>query len=206
MAELAACVREKTIGRKPTLLHVPTSWNSADWHFRHPMDYMGSDGGGGIGGGPGTAVGAALALLDSDRLPLALVGDGDFLMGATALWTAVHYRIPTLMVIANNRSFYNDEVHQAKVAKARKRPVRNKWIGQRMTDPEIALSKIAEAQGALGLGPARSWDQLAGMLDAALAHVDAGGVAVIDARVIPGYTKSVEHGMAGQIASVTDRR
>ncbi|WP_315860446.1 thiamine pyrophosphate-dependent enzyme [Rhizobium leguminosarum] len=199
-------MREKTIGRKPTLLHVPTSWNSADWHFRHPMDYMGSDGGGGIGGGPGTAVGAALALLDSDRLPLALVGDGDFLMGATALWTAVHYRIPTLMVIANNRSFYNDEVHQAKVAKARKRPVRNKWIGQRMTDPEIALSKIAEAQGALGLGPARSWDQLAGMLDAALAHVDAGGVAVIDARVIPGYTKSVEHGMAGQIASVTDRR
>ncbi|WP_261334092.1 thiamine pyrophosphate-binding protein [Rhizobium leguminosarum] len=205
MAELSACVHMKTIDRKPTLLHVPTSWNSADWHYRHPMDYVGSDGGGGIGGGPGIAVGAALALMGTDRFPLALVGDGDFLMGATALWTAVHYRIPVLMVIANNQSFYNDEVHQAKVAKARNRPVENKWIGQRMTDPEIALSKIAEAQGALGLGPARNWAELSGMLDAAIDHVDAGGVAVIDARVIAGYSKAVQDAMAGKIASVSGR-
>jgi len=205
MAELAACVRTKTIDRKTTVLHVPTSWNSADWQLRHPLDYIGSEGGGGIGGGPGVAVGAALALLGTDRFPLALVGDGDFLMGVTALWTAVHYRIPMLMVVVNNQSFYNDEVHQAKVAKARKRPVENKWIGQRMTDPEIDLAQLATAQGALGLGPARSWDELSAMLDQGMAHVDNGGVAVIDARVLPGYTSSDQDAMAGNIAKAPSR-
>lgn len=200
MAELAACVRAKTIDRKVTLLHVPTSWNSADWQFRHPMDYVGSDGGGGIGAGPGISVGAALALLGSDRFPVALCGDGDYLMGVTALWTAVHYRVPMLMVVANNQSFYNDEVHQQKVAKARNRPVENKWIGQRMVDPEISLSQLAEAQGAMGLGPARSWEELDTMLETAIAHVDGGGVAVIDGRVIPGYTKAVQDAMGGKIA------
>lgn len=200
MSELAACVRSKTRDRKVTLLHVPTSWNSADWQFRHPMDYVGSDGGGGIGAGPGISVGAALALLGTDRFPVSLCGDGDYLMGVTALWTAVHYRVPMLMVVANNQSFYNDEVHQQKVAKARNRPVENKWIGQRMADPEISLSQLAEAQGAMGLGPARSWDELDTMLEAAIAHVDGGGVAVIDARVIPGYTKAVQDAMGGKIA------
>src|ERR1035438_4791296 len=47
------------------------------------------------------------------------------LMGVTALWTAAHYRIPMLMVVANNRSFYNDEVHQERVARIRKRPIEN---------------------------------------------------------------------------------
>ena len=74
-------------------------------------------------------------------------------MGVTALWTAAHYRIPLLLVVANNRSFYNDEVHQERVARMRNRPVENKWIGQRMTDPEIDLAALARAQGALGFGP-----------------------------------------------------
>ena len=74
-------------------------------------------------------------------------------MGATALWTAVHYRIPLLVVVANNRSFFNDEVHQERVARMRNRPVENKWIGQRLADPEIDLAAMARAQGALGFGP-----------------------------------------------------
>src|SRR5262249_31342361 len=77
-----------------------------------PLDYLGSDGGGGVGGGPGISVGAALALRGSGRLPVAVCGDGDFLMGVTALWTAAHYRIPLLIVVANNRSFFNDQLHQ----------------------------------------------------------------------------------------------
>ncbi len=39
------------------------------------------------------------------------------MMGNTAVWTAAHYRIPILFVVANNRSFYNDEVHQERVAR-----------------------------------------------------------------------------------------
>ena len=103
--------------------------------------------------GPAFRVGAALALKGSGRLPVAICGDGDFLMGVTALWTAAHYRIPLLIVVANNRSFYNDEVHQERVARMRNRPVENNWIGQRIAEPDIDLAAMARAQGAPGFGP-----------------------------------------------------
>ena len=131
------------LGDRPTTLtHLPISWEDRWWIFRHPLDFLGSDGGGGVGGGPGISVGAALALKNSGRLPVAICGDGDYLMGVTAVWTAVHYKIPLLFVIANNRSFYNDELHQERVARMRARPVENKWIGQRMTDPDIDLAAM----------------------------------------------------------------
>ena len=38
-------------------------------------------------------------------------------MGITALWTAAHYRIPLLLVVANNQSFFNDEVHQERMSR-----------------------------------------------------------------------------------------
>ena len=113
----------------------------------------------GSAAGPGVTVGAALALKGSGRLPIGICGDGDFLMGVTALWTATHYRIPLLIVVANNRSFYNDEVHQERVARMRNRPVENKWIGQRISDPDIDLAALARAQGALGFGPVDDVEQ-----------------------------------------------
>ena len=83
----------KVVGERPvTLTHLPISWEDRWWTFRHPLDFLGSDGGGGVGGGPGISVGAALALKNSGRLPVAICGDGDFLMGVTAVWTAVHYK------------------------------------------------------------------------------------------------------------------
>jgi thiamine pyrophosphate-dependent acetolactate synthase large subunit-like protein len=187
-----AAVLRRTVGeRAVSLLHLPLSWDGASWPLRHPLDYLGGDGGGGIGGGPGIAVGAALALRGSGRLPIAICGDGDFLMGATALWTATHYRIPMLFVIANNQSFFNDEVHQERVAQMRDRPVENKWIGMRMTDPEIDLAGIARAQGAVGMGPITAMDRLEAAFKEAIAAVDAGGVAVVDVRVATGYTAAM---------------
>ncbi len=96
-----------------------------------------------------------------NRLPIAILGDGDFLMGVTALWTGVHYRVPLLVIVANNRSFYNDELHQERMAKQRGRLVANKWIGQQMSGPEIDLAGLARAQGATAFGPVRTWDDLA---------------------------------------------
>ncbi len=152
-----------------------------------PLDFVGSDGGGGVGGGPGISVGVALALKGSGRLPIGICGDGDFLMSVTSLWTAVHYRIPLLIVVANNRSFYNDEVHQERMAIMRNRPVENKWIGQKMLDPEIDLAALARAQGAHGFGPISKAEELPKVFAEAIAAVDAGGVAVVDVRIEPGY-------------------
>jgi thiamine pyrophosphate-dependent acetolactate synthase large subunit-like protein len=179
----------KVLGDRPvTYTHLPLSWDDSWMPFRHPLDFVGSDGGGGVGGGPGISVGAALALKGSGRLPIAICGDGDFLMGVTAVWTAVHYKIPLLFVIANNRSFYNDELHQERMARARNRPVENKWIGQRMSDPDVDIAAMGRAQGAAGFGPVTKAGDLPGVLQKAIAEVEAGGVAVVDVRVEPGYT------------------
>jgi thiamine pyrophosphate-dependent acetolactate synthase large subunit-like protein len=193
--DLAHALRGAVGKRDVSLTHLPLSWQTSFWHFRHPLDFLGSDGGGGVGGGPGISVGAALALKNSGRLPIAVCGDGDFLMGVTAVWTAVHYKIPLLFVIANNRSFYNDELHQERVARMRDRPVENKWIGQRMADPEIDLAAMGRAQGALGIGPITNAADLAPALEKAIAAVDAGGVAVVDVRVEPGYTATMTAAM-----------
>jgi len=188
---LAAALLAAVGDRAVSLLHLPLSWDGGFWPFRHPLDFLGSDGGGGIGGGPGIAVGAALALRGTGRLPVAICGDGDFLMGVTALWTAAHYRIPLLVVVANNQSFFNDEVHQERMARERGRPVENKWIGQRMTDPELDLAGLARAQGAEGFGPVKEVAELPEVLARAIAAVEAGGVAVVDVRVAPGYTPAM---------------
>ncbi len=185
--DLAHALRGAVGTRDVTLTHVPLSWQGSFWHFRDPLDYLGSNGGGGVGAGPGISVGAALALKGSRRLPVAVCGDGDFLMGCTALWTAVHYRIPLLIVVANNRSFYNDEVHQERMAIMRNRPVDNKWIGQKMLDPEIDLAGMARSQGARGFGPVTARDDLGRALAEAIAAVENGEVAVIDMHVEPGY-------------------
>ena len=136
----------------------------------HPLDFLGMDGGAGIGSGPGMAVGAALALEGSGRLPVAVLGDGDFLMGGTAVWTAAHYRLPLLIVVANNSSFYNDVVHQERMAAQRERPARNSWIGQAIADPDPDLPAFARSLGLRAADQVRDRAELPAVLTAAAAR------------------------------------
>jgi len=202
LRHLVLALREAVGERATALTHLPISWGGDWWPFRHPLDYLGNDGGGGLGGGPGTSVGSALALKGSGRLPVAICGDGDYLMGVTAIWTAAHYRIPLLMVVANNSSFYNDEVHQERVARMRNRPVENKWIGQRISDPDPDIAGMARAQGARGFGPVTTIADLPKVYAEAIAAVEAGEVAVIDVHIEPGYAP---HMAAAMIAAKSDR-
>lgn len=184
---LISALRAATAGAPVTLARVPISWDARYWPPQGPLDHLGSDGGGGIGSGPGMAIGAALALKGSDRLPVAVLGDGDFLMGANALWTATHYRIPLLIVLYNNRSYLQDEMHQERVALARGRPVENRWIGLRLDDPEVDLAGLARAQGAIGHGPVREGSALAGVLRQAVTEVRQGHVVVVDVQCSTTY-------------------
>jgi thiamine pyrophosphate-dependent acetolactate synthase large subunit-like protein len=186
--DLARALKSAVGNREVTLTHLPLSWNGATWPFRHPLDYIGSEGGGGVGGGPGNSVGAALALKGTGRLPIAICGDGDYCMGVTAIWTAVHYRIPLLVVVCNNRSFFNDELHQERVARIRNRPPENRWIGQRISDPDIDCSALGRAQGAVGFDPVTKPRDLVATFQKAIAAVEDGQVAVVDVRVEPGYS------------------
>ena len=184
---LANAFNEAAANLDVAIARLPLGWNGAYRHFRHPLDYLGADGGGGVGAGPGLVVGTALALKGTPRIAAGILGDGDFLMGVTALWTAAHYRIPCLFLVANNRSFYNDELHQERVAKERARPVENKWIGQRIDLPDIDLAMMARAQGAVGIGPVTKVTELRTSLEKAIEAVKGGSVCVVDVRVLPGY-------------------
>jgi len=165
-------------------------WPVEEWPFHSPFAYFGKDGGGGIGSGPGMAVGAALANHTRGRDTIAVLGDGDFCMGANAIWSAVHAKVPLLVIINNNRSYFNDELHQETVARRRDREVSNRWIGQRISDPEIDIAKLCEAQGATGIGPVNSPAELKKALDKGLAELKAGRVCVIDVHINPGAERS----------------
>ncbi|MDX1485159.1 MAG: thiamine pyrophosphate-binding protein, partial [Alphaproteobacteria bacterium] len=132
---ITAFAKENTV----CLARLPLGWPGHACRFDHPLDYLGNDAGGAVGTGPGHTVGAALALKDSGRMAVGVLGDGDFLMGVSALWTASHMDLPTLIVVANNRSYFNDEAHQERVARERGRPPENRWIGQRIDEPAVDL-------------------------------------------------------------------
>ena len=108
-------------------------------------------------------------------------------MSNTAVWTATHYQIPCLMIVCNNRSFFNDEAHQERVAKARGRPPENRWIGQRISEPDVDIAAMARAQGAVGIGPVTRLADIRSAIEQGIESVRDGGVCVIDARVQPGY-------------------
>ena len=174
-------------GRKFTLVRVGLGWASDLYHFSEPLDYLGYDGGGGLGSGAGMAVGAGLALRGTGRIPITLIGDGDFMQGVTALWTAAHYRIPVLIVVVNNRSNFNDEIHQAAVARDRGRNVANKWIGMRIDDPPLDLSMLARGQGVEASGPVVRADDVPAAFETAIRTVEEGRPYLIDLHVVPGY-------------------
>jgi len=185
MHDLAAALRDALADAPACLVRVPLGWDGADLEASHPLDFLGMDGGAGIGSGPGMAVGAALALEGSGRLPVAVLGDGDFLMGGTAVWTAAHYRLPLLIVVANNAFFYNDVVHQERIAAQRRRPARNSWIGQAITDPDPDLPALARSLGFQAADQVRDRAALPAALAAAAAAARSGQCVLVDVRVRP---------------------
>jgi thiamine pyrophosphate-dependent acetolactate synthase large subunit-like protein len=187
MHELADALRDALAGAPACLVRLPLGWHGADLQAGHPLDYLGMDGGAGIGSGPGMAVGAALALEGSGRLAVAVLGDGDFLMGGTAVWTAAHYRLPLLIVVANNSSFHNDVVHAERMASQRRRPASNTWIGLAISDPDPDLPAFARSLGFHAAGQVRDRSALPAALAAAVAATRSGKCAFVDVRIRPDH-------------------
>jgi thiamine pyrophosphate-dependent acetolactate synthase large subunit-like protein len=183
IGDLAGALNDALEGYEATLVTLPLGFDGADLKVSHPLDYLGHDGGGGVGAGPGLAVGAALALDGTGRLPVAVLGDGDFLMGNTGLWTAAHHDLPLLVIVSNNSSFFNDEVHQERVALHRGRPVENRWIGQRIADPPADLPGIARALGFEAPPTVAKLEDLALTLAESVERVAAGGRVLVDVHV-----------------------
>ena len=185
LADIGRAMSVLRSGRKLCLARVPLNWPAASYHFHEPLDYLGYDGGGGVGSGPGMTVGAAIALEGTGRAVVGIMGDGEFLGAASAMWTAAHYRIPLLIVVANNRSYFTDEIQQETVARERGRPVENRWIGQRIDGPPVDIAGLARDYGVQAEGPVERADQLLAALRRGLEAIESGRPYLVDVLVDP---------------------
>ncbi|HEV8340027.1 MAG TPA: thiamine pyrophosphate-dependent enzyme [bacterium] len=147
-------------------------WTRRLWDWNTSTPYIGAHMGGGVGYGVGHSVGAALALSDT-RLCIDIQPDGDLLYTPSALWTAAHHRIPLLIVMFNNRSYYNDQEHQVLMARARGRDVENAHIGQAMADPPVDFAALARSFGIEAWGPVEEPGDLRPALQRAVRYVRA---------------------------------
>jgi benzoylformate decarboxylase len=195
--DMAMTIREFAKKRSVTFARLPIGWPGEAYEFDGPLSFLGNDGGGAVGTGPGHTIGAALALKGTDRLTIGILGDGDYLMGVSALWSASHFDIPVMIVVADNRSYFNDEMHQERVAQMRSRPAQNRWIGQRIDDPRVDLVAMARAQGFDSEEPVSTTEALAKALKRGAEIVAKGGRYFIDSVVQPGYADSGPDQRAG---------
>jgi acetolactate synthase-1/2/3 large subunit len=99
------------------------------------------------------SLGVALAHRGSGRLVVDLQPDGDLMFDLGALWVAAYYKIPLLVVMFNNRAYYNDWEHQERIARQRGTPVERASIGMEIDKPAPDFAAAARALGWYGEGP-----------------------------------------------------
>jgi thiamine pyrophosphate-dependent acetolactate synthase large subunit-like protein len=143
-------------------------WPSRLWTWDKPGLFLGGYGGGGLGYGPAASVGAAIPYRGTDKICVNLQRDGEMLYTSSAMWTAANTGVPLLTVMTNNRTYYNDEEHQEKIAIARGRPPENKVVGMRMEKPPVDFANLARSLGIAGEGPITEPDQIRPAVERAL--------------------------------------
>jgi acetolactate synthase-1/2/3 large subunit len=153
-------------------------WTRKIWDFDRPYRHPGKS----LGTATqiGISLGVALAHRDARRLVVDLQPDGDLMFDAGALWVAAKHRIPLLVVMYNNRAYYNDWEHQIRMAKLRGTPLERAYIGMDMTDPEPDFAAMARAMGWYAEGPIDKPGEVSAALKRAIAKVKSGQPALLD--------------------------
>ncbi|HEY2528527.1 MAG TPA: thiamine pyrophosphate-binding protein [Xanthobacteraceae bacterium] len=150
-----------------------------DKPYRHPGQALGT------GTQIGVSLGVALANRGTGRLVIDIQPDGDLLFDAGALWTAAKNDIPMLIVMYNNRAYYNDWEHQIRVARHRGTPLERAHIGQDISGPSPDFAAMAKSMGWYAEGPIENPADVAPALRRAVAQVKAGKPALLDTVLRP---------------------
>jgi acetolactate synthase-1/2/3 large subunit len=150
-----------------------------DKPYRHPGQALGT------GTQIGVSLGVALAHRDKGRLVIDIQPDGDLMFDAGALWSAAKNNIPMLIVMYNNRAYYNDWEHQIRVAHHRGTPVERAYIAQDITGPDPDFAAMAKSMGWYAEGPIEQPADIAPALRRAIAQVKAGKPALVDTVLRP---------------------
>jgi len=153
-------------------------WTRKLWDFDRPYRHPGRS----LGTATqfGISIGVALAHRPHGRLVVDLQPDGDLMFDAGALWTVAKHRIPMLVVMYNNRAYYNDWEHQIRMARLRGTPLERAHIGMDLDGPAPDFAAMARSMGWYAEGPFESPEGLAPALQRAIAQVKAGHPALLD--------------------------
>jgi acetolactate synthase I/II/III large subunit len=148
------------------------------WNFDRPYRHPGVE----LGTATqiGISIGVALAHKDSGRIVVDIQPDGDLMFDAGALWTLAKYEIPMLIVMHNNRAYYNDWAHQIRMAKQRGTDEAKAHIGMDLYGPEPDFGALARSLGVYGEGPIERPQDIRPALLRALEEVRRGRPALID--------------------------
>lgn len=157
-----------------------SSWPQRLWDITEHHQYIGGEGGYGMGYGAPAAAGAALAHRDAGRIAVAIQTDGDMMVLPGTLWTLAHHSLPLLTVMHNNRAWHQETMHLTRIANRRGRGVENWRIGTTLTDPPIDYAAMARSMGVWAEGPISDPAKLAPALKRAVAVVKQGKPALLD--------------------------
>ena len=153
---------------------VPKLWDIDEW-YRHPGKELGT------ATQIGISLGVALAHKGTGRLVVDIAPDGDLMFDAGSLWVAAKHEIPMLVVMFNNRAYYNDWEHQIRMARVRGTPVERANIGMDMRGPAPDFAGLARAMGWYAEGPIESGAELGPALRRAIKQVKDGKPSLVDA-------------------------
>jgi acetolactate synthase-1/2/3 large subunit len=128
----------------------------------------------------GISLGVALAHKGTGRLVVDIAPDGDLMFDAGALWIAAKHEIPMLVVMFNNRAYYNDWEHQIRMARVRGTPPERANIGMDMRGPAVDFAGLARSMGWYAEGPIEDGRELGPALQRAIRQVKDGKPALID--------------------------
>ena len=153
-------------------------WTRKLWNFDKPYRHAGKS----LGTATqfGISLGVALAHRGKGRLVVDMQPDGDLMFDAGALWVAAKHKIPMLVVMYNNRAYFNDWEHQIRMAKQRGTPVDRAYIGMDLDDPPPDFASMARSMGWYAEGPIDLPGDVAPALKRAIAQVKAGQPALLD--------------------------
>ncbi|HSR54905.1 MAG TPA: thiamine pyrophosphate-dependent enzyme, partial [Alphaproteobacteria bacterium] len=157
------------------------TWTHKIWDFNAPYRHPGRE----LGTGTqfGMSLGVALAHKGSGKLVVDLQPDGDLMFDLGALWIAAKYEIPMLVVMYNNRAYYNDWAHQIHVAESRGTDPMRAYIGMDIEGPEPDFAHIAKGMDWWAEGPIEDPADVVPAVQRAIEQVKAGKPALVDVIV-----------------------
>jgi benzoylformate decarboxylase/acetolactate synthase-1/2/3 large subunit len=126
-------------------------WATRLWDFDRPYRHAGKS----LGTATqiGISLGVALAHKGTGRLVVDLQPDGDLMFDAGALWVAAAHEIPLLVVMYNNRAYYNDWDHQIRMARKRGSDMDRVHVGVGIDRPAPDFATVARGFGWHAEGP-----------------------------------------------------